>query len=305
MIQIRRSTKRKSGDFYQELDYVFETFISRSSSLVNNTMSAECSDSSPSYLELTTDNLFAHKTFCFPKKINQILTESNFSSERGGTEPIKVHVYAGGESGNMCGPFITALSESGLQHKEIVKVEYKYKREFNSKDPIDLVNWLLDCDIHFILTHPIQAMNGWNCSELFPMLDMLRDHPGWPCGDQFDCPMFTQDKYVYLSSLPSLTNPTLKVLLPFDSRDEQTYHHAKLAIQEFASKDYQEGEGFVVKPPFETNCGPQLLKFCKRESGIDAIYKALDILSNHCHPRLPYVMIQPTMRNRKEYKVRG
>jgi hypothetical protein len=41
---------------------------------------------------------------------------------------IRIRVYAGGESGNMSGPFVVAMSNTSLQKKGIVTVDYKYKK---------------------------------------------------------------------------------------------------------------------------------------------------------------------------------
>jgi hypothetical protein len=307
MLQVRQSKRPKeiADEIYDELSKVFDSCFERKLSDEEETDAATHSStpsSTPSIpcLELTYENVYLFKENHFRKKLR--LSSSSESPTQRSQRPIRIHVYAGGESGNMCGPFSSALSESGLEHKGIVKVAYKYKKEFNNKTAKELISWLLCSDVHFFLTHPIQAMYGWNCDDLFPLLEQLRDHPGWPSGDQISCPIFTQDKYEYLSALPTLTNPTLKVMLPFNSSD-QNYSHTMREIREFVAMDYKENEGFVVKPPFETNCGPHLLKFCKQSAGVDAVFRAVEMLSGNCYPRLPYVMIQPTMRNRKEYKV--
>jgi len=171
-------------------------------------------------------------------------------------------------------------------------------------EPTDLFDWLVESDIHFFLTHPIQAMYNWDCEDLFLQLERLRDHEGFPSGDQIYCPIFTQDKYKYISCVPGITNPTLKIDLPFSaSSDSESDLEIKILIQQFIHT-YNEGHGWVVKPPFETNCGPKLLKFCKLQNREMGVYNAIERLSKHCHPRLQYVMLQPTMQNRKEYKVK-
>jgi len=313
---VRESNKRLKlitvDEIYDELNQLFDTYFDEQQS--SETLSDSSTPLTPSEnlptpsstpcLELTSENLYSFKEDYFRKKIRLSCGDAGNSSSTkiSQTRPIRIHVYAGGESGNMCGPFSSALSDTGLAHKGIVKVVYKYKKEFNNKSAKELISWLLCSDVHFILTHPIQAMSNWNCDDLFPLLEQLRDHPGWPSGDQLSCPIFTQDKYEYLSALPTLTNPTLKVMLPFNSSD-QKYSHTMCEIREFIAIDYKENEGFVVKPPFETNCGPHLLKFCKQSAGVSGVFRAVEMLSNNCYPRLPYVMIQPTVRNRKEYKV--
>ena len=168
-----------------------------------------------------------------------------------------------------------------------------------------MFDWLLDSDIHFFLTHPIQAMYHWNCEDVFVQLQRLQNHVGFPSGEQINCPVFTQDKYQYLSAVPRITNPTLKIALPFSrssAEDGVEYSEVKQRVNIFI-RAYSEGCGWVVKPPFETNCGPKLLKFCSEEEGEKGVYHAIEMLSKTCHPRLPYVILQPKMQNRKEYKV--
>jgi len=77
-------------------------------------------------LSLTFENLFKKRELEFCKKLrfNQI----NTSAEIAHPNIIKVHVYAGGESGNMIGPFMTAMANTSLQKNGIVRVEYKYKK---------------------------------------------------------------------------------------------------------------------------------------------------------------------------------
>ena len=78
---------------------------------------------------------------------------------------------------------------------------------------MDIVNWLLQGDIHFIISHIHQGIVNINMDKLYTSIKKLHDHPGFPSGDNLQCPVFTQDKYQYLSVLMSkgLCNPTLKV----------------------------------------------------------------------------------------------
>jgi hypothetical protein len=60
----------------------------------------------------------------------------------------------------------------------------------------------------------------------------------------------------------------------------------------------EEDCGWVVKAPYTTNC--QYIKFAKTIGGVvDAIRNANDALFY----RIPYIMIQACMSNRKEYKI--
>jgi len=46
---------------------------------------------------------------------------------------INIRVYAGGMSGNMIGPFTSAMATTGIQKRGIATVEYKFKKVFYSK----------------------------------------------------------------------------------------------------------------------------------------------------------------------------
>jgi len=64
------------------------------------------------------------------------------------------------------------------------------------------------------------------------------------------------------------------------------------------TEEYNEGEGWVVKAPFTTNC--DFIKFCKTP---DHIIRAVNAAEARLGDQIPYVMIQPTMYNRREEKV--
>ena len=50
-------------------------------------------------------------------------------------------------------------------------------------------------------------------STLYGGISKLYDHPGFPVARNLHCPVFTQDKYKYLSALmpKGMCNPTFKV----------------------------------------------------------------------------------------------
>lgn len=60
----------------------------------------------------------------------------------------------------------------------------------------------------------------------------------------------------------------------------------------------ENGCGWVIKGPFTTNS--QCIKFVH---SIEGMNKSLRLLSNRFFGHLPYLMIQPCMYNRREYKV--
>ena len=66
-------------------------------------------------------------------------------------------------------------------------------------------------------------------NKLYTSIMKLHDHPGFPAGNNLQCPVFTQDKYKYLSVLMSkgLCNSTLKV----DFLPTMDYAALKLELQ--------------------------------------------------------------------------
>ena len=88
---------------------------------------------------------------------------------------------------------------------------------------LDIINWLLEGDIHFIISHIHQGIVNINMNKLYTEIMRLHDHPGFPNGSNLLCPVFTQDKYKYLQVLmpKGMCNPTLKVdflpIMDFDS----------------------------------------------------------------------------------------
>ena len=80
----------------------------------------------------------------------------------------------------------------------------------------DMITWLLESHIHFIITHPHQ---GWESSHyqvtnIYEEVNRLRYHTGYPSHDKLDCPIFRQDKWAYLTDLPEhMKLPTVKILM--------------------------------------------------------------------------------------------
>lgn len=79
-------------------------------------------------------------------------------------------------------------------------------------DPDQLVRWLCDGDIHFILTHVHQGLPSWSFRRVVDavtrqsgMCSRLRDHIGFPMGNEVDCPIWLQDKYRYIQGVVPLT----------------------------------------------------------------------------------------------------
>jgi hypothetical protein len=83
-------------------------------------------------------------------------------------------------------------------------------------------------------------------------------------GLELICPVFTQDKFLYIQHLPEFFNATLQVKLPYTSNSEMD-----IKIDLFLLENNQDS-GWVVKLPFTKNV--QAIKFCY---DINQIKKAL------------------------------
>lgn len=134
---------------------------------------------------------------------------------------ILIRVFAGGSMSNQPDPFDCAFKSFGYTN---VSVEYKFVEDVKADEwfhPGKMVDWLLRSHIHFIIAHPHQGFVNhdvqdyclWNISELKRELQRLKLPRGFPTGDDLDCPIFTQDKYVYHRAVPDLTLPTMRIPL--------------------------------------------------------------------------------------------
>jgi len=139
-------------------------------------------------------------------------------------QKVIIRVFLGGHKGAQSIPWTSALQMLRLPENRFLVQEVTIKdvkdREFT---PRGLVDWLLDSDIHIILSHLHQGSSGqneqqlgWNMDELARQVSRLRDHVGFPTGHHLECPVFTQNKYEYLKAVPRYVNPSLRVQLSTD-----------------------------------------------------------------------------------------
>lgn len=175
--------------------------------------------------------------------------------------------------------------------------------------PSDLVEWLLSSHIHFIPCHPHQGASGlnWDVVDLYNQLKRLEDHPGFPNKGYLTCPIFTQNKIEYLHAVPQFTNPTLQIKLDprrdAYSETSETYQCIKEFMKEH--ENVTSGKGFILKAPFVTN-KLHFQKICKT---LDEVIAKLIVVATENFSLevkyivIPYIMLQPTMSNTKEYKI--
>lgn len=119
----------------------------------------------------------------------------------------------------------------------------------------------------------------------------MRDHIGFPGAGTIGCSIFQQDKFGYLGALPTgCVIPTYRVELPLNLNEDE--------LKAFL-REHTEGCGWVVKPPFCTNC--EGVTFCKTAEDVYGVLHSME--ETFFERDLPYLMVQPTLVNRKEYKV--
>ena len=148
--------------------------------------------------------------------------------------------------------------------------------------------------------------------ERFPVIhgiESFENHPGFPNGNELDCPVFLQHKFAYLAGVRHITNPTIAVQLPPVERDDAAVDSVTYrsevepsvfdlpSLREFMAL-HNEGAGWVVKHPFVTM--REGLKWCQTT---DLVFANLARTTRKFGGRIPYTMVQPRLLNRKEYKV--
>jgi hypothetical protein len=167
-------------------------------------------------------------------------------------DTITVNVYCGGRNSYQVEPFQLAfqqLSEAPeykldekwyykISGKNVV-VDYLFlheMREANCNCP-DLVEWLLKCDIHFIINHVHQGNQDWNIEEVLCELEKLHGHPGFPSGLNLNCPAFTQDKYNYIKAMmqPMTTEEEEDYLIRWGKRFSSYSNRSEKFNSEFES----------------------------------------------------------------------
>jgi len=118
------------------------------------------------------------------------------------------------------GRVLSHLSSEVVSFEEI-NVKFLRKSEWTLSD---LVDWLLGGHIHFITCHPHMHTDsfGWTIADIYNELQRLRYHCGFPSSDALNCPIWSQDKYRYLSALPAEhVLPTFRLELNRDANFEE------------------------------------------------------------------------------------
>ena len=233
------------------------------------------------------------------------------SSNRSSALPFLIRIFGGGNNNIQTLQLKAAIQELNIDPA-------LYTIETLTCDDVNvnhytikyIVTWLLGGSVHFITGHIHQGLqlaildstnpNGscFTMKIIIGELQRLKYHRGFPFGSFLRCPVFLQDKFEYLSVLQKcgMCNPTLKV----NRSDWLNGSGSALrsTILDFLDNCKEEGCDWVVKLPFVTN---QIVKGIKTK---EDVFKKLAMIFTHDGRGIyHYAMIQPCMRNRKEYKV--
>ena len=186
-------------------------------------------------------------TFFSPVATEQM--ESSSKKRRGdATKQVILHVFVGGESGVQQGHFKHALAVVLSRFKKgDIEVVFMTTSQLRQLSIEAFVDWLLASHFYFILSHAHQSLHHWDCRDIAPQYSRLMEHIGFPTHNQLYCPIFLQDKFAYLEAIPEFCNATVKVSFPWDeaSRQHDTEKISQMLL---------EGNGWVVKTGFSTNC---------------------------------------------------
>lgn len=148
---------------------------------------------------------------------------------------LDIRVFTGGHEGLQIKNFMQAYQHLGKVTDEclVTYISIKHVKDAGW-NPEQLVDWLLEGDVHFILSHVHQGLSkqgvsqmGWNMIDLAQQIARLDLHPGFPSGQNLRCPVFTQNKMEYLSAIPSFVNYSLQV--PLIDVPGHTYNSPELA----------------------------------------------------------------------------
>lgn len=158
------------------------------------------------------------------------LAQSCAKKPRLDNKKIVVKVLQGGYNSHQQKYLLMAKNHMIIHHRDVY--DLLLFEELNNDqikqrkwDPETTVDWLLDSDIHFVLTHVHQGLLGlpgqdaWNVQSIGNHFWRLKCHRGFPNGIHLKCNIFLQDKWSYLVAVKDRVLPTLKVPLTVDLYD--------------------------------------------------------------------------------------
>ena len=211
------------------------------------------------------------------------VADTIFHSAPNSCSTFTIRIYGGGSSNIQTLQLIAAIRELNIDRSlytiEILTCDDVNVNHYSIQD---IVKWLLASSVHFITGHVHQGLqlelldssyskqkgHRFTMNSVLSELQRLKLHRGFPHGNYLQCPVFLQDKYVYLDILRNqgMCNPTLKVDRSSWFDDTEGNSTILLStIDDFLDNCNEEGSGWVVKLPFVTN---QIVKGLKTKSEV-------------------------------------
>ena len=103
---------------------------------------------------------------------------------------VLIRVFVGGHDSRQQDKFANAMLSTMRVWDS--KSKYMPKEEYLDTDGAkqlgwgikEIIDWLLESDIHFILNHMHQGMKGTDCRIVDPNIQRLYHHPGFPTGEE-------------------------------------------------------------------------------------------------------------------------
>jgi hypothetical protein len=229
-----------------------------------------------------------------------------------------LRVYFGGHSSVQRQPFSTALSKR-LRELEVEMPDVRFIVEVLTISDLralkwdisDFFVWFFSGDLHFITNHPVQAVEFFDSRDLEAQLETIRHHRGFPCLEEIECPIFRQDKFVYINACQDICIPTYRIDFPVPevtvvkksrvisiSKDDLQLSPTIInEIEQFMAL-HDEGKGYILKLPFCTNC-----EGIRRCSTIDQILDGIKSRYVNFGHRVGYCLLQVNLANKMEYKI--
>jgi len=141
--------------------------------------------------------------------------------------PLLIRIFGGGSSSHQTLHLQGAISRLNVDRKQC-KVEVLNCDDVNTHHLSirDVINWLLSSHIHICSAHLHQGIQreilasqgfNWDMKNIRSEIQRLKYHPGFPCGESLQCPVFLQDKFDYIKLLENCVNPTFKYVRPSNS----------------------------------------------------------------------------------------
>jgi hypothetical protein len=113
---------------------------------------------------------------------------------------------------------VNALREKARRHNTNVNVSILVLATIR-EDPnwtlARVMKFLIECHCYFIINHPHQGTQDlqWSMQEFYSRLQCLSTRIGFPSGPNLRCPVFTQNKGLYLYRAKEYCNPSLIIEL--------------------------------------------------------------------------------------------